>query len=56
MEQRAAEHLMFVNDAFIQNRKSVVAVQRLFLVHFNVDCRGAVPGCITFLDWLTLHG
>lgn len=35
---------------------SAVTVQQLFRVHFNVDRRGTVHGCIPFLDWLTFYG
>ena len=46
------EHRMFAYDANVQNGESVMAVQRLFHVHFNLGSRDTVPSCNTILRWI----
>lgn len=54
MEQWADEHCMFAYSEFIQNRGSMITVQRLFCVYFNIGHCGGVSRHNTTLRWVQI--
>ena len=46
------EHHIFEYDSFVNNNKSIMAVQYEFCCHFNIHKNQAVPTCNTILCWV----
>lgn len=46
-------YCVFTYDAFIKNNESMMKVQHLFRIHFNIRHRGAVSNRKTIMKWVT---
>jgi len=52
MEQRTAQHLAFVAEAYFKNGDSAVTTQLLFRRQFNIPRHGRVPCRNTIKEWV----